>query len=133
MLDQPFQRLPRQIKAIKFGVTPLQFGDNTQGLRVMIEAACRCQAFIQYVLPGMAKRRVAEIMGERQSFGQILIQPQGPRQCPRDLRHLDGMGQAGAEMVAFMGHKNLRFMGEAAESGGMDNAVPVALKIAAWG
>ena len=81
----------------------------------------------------MAKGRVAKIMGEGQRFRQILIQPQGPRQCPRDLCNLNGMCQAGAKMVAFMGDKNLRFMSEAAESGGMDNAVPVALKIAACG
>ena len=46
----------------------------------------------------------------------------------RDLRDLDRVGQARAEMVALVVDEHLRLVGEAAEGGGMDDAVAVALE-----
>ena len=59
----------------------------------MLEAV-RAQ-LIQRALPGMAKRRVAQIMGKADRFGQIFVQPQGAGNGPRDLRDLQRMGQSG--------------------------------------
>ena len=45
-----------------------------------------------------------------------------------DLRDLDRVGEAGAEMVALVVDEHLRLVGEAAEGGRMDDAVAVALE-----
>ena len=39
MFGDPFQRFPSQVQPVPFGIMALQIGDDTNGLRVMIETA----------------------------------------------------------------------------------------------
>ena len=71
---------------------------------------------------------MAEIVAERDRLGEIVVEPKRPGERARDLRHLDRVGQAGAEMVALVMDEHLRLVGEAAEGGRMDDAVAVALE-----
>jgi len=71
---------------------------------------------------------VAEIMGQRQCLGQILVQTKIQRQASGDLCHFKAVGQPGAEMVAAGRDKDLGFMHKPAQGGGMNNPVTVALK-----
>jgi hypothetical protein len=48
-----------------------------------------------------------------------------------DLCDFDAVGQAGAEQVAFVIDEDLRLVFEPAEGGGVDDAVTVALELAA--
>ena len=73
----------------------------------------------------MAERRMAEIMGQRAGFREILVKAQRPRQRARDLGHFEGVGQAGAIVVALMIGEYLRLVGKAAECGGMDDPVAI--------
>jgi len=59
-------------------------------------------------------------MGQSQGFSQILIKAKDTGNGPCDLGDFDGMGEPGAVVIAFMIHKNLGFMLEAPEGGGMD-------------
>src|ERR1700684_4443679 len=79
----------------------------------------------------MAERRMAEIVGQRQRLGQILIDAERPRQRPRHLRDFERMGEPGAVVVALVKHDDLRLVLEAAERGRMDDAVAVAAEGAA--
>ena len=79
----------------------------------------------------MAERAVAEVVGERQGLGQVLVEPEHPRQRSRNLRHLEAVGQPGAEMVTLEIDQHLGLVLEPAERGGMNNPIPVALKGAA--
>ena len=54
-----------------------------------------------------------------------------PGERARDLRHLDGVGEAGAEMIALVIDEHLGLVGEAAEGGRMDDPVAVALELGA--
>ena len=72
-------------------------------------------------------------MRQRQRLGQIIVKLKAARQRPRNLRHLDRMGQAGAVMVTLILHKDLRFIGQTPEGGRMDDAVTIAAKFAARG
>ena len=45
--------------------------------RCAIEAAIGPHLGVQRLLAGMAERRVAEIVGERHGFGEILVEAQG--------------------------------------------------------
>ena len=128
VLYQAVERLPAQIEAVEFGVVPFQFGDEPQGVAVVVEAAEAVQARIERVLAGMPEGRVAEIMAERDRFGQVLVEPKGAGQRAGELRDFYRMGETGAEMIALVVHEHLRLVGKPPERRGMDDAVAVALE-----
>ena len=131
MLDQSFERLPGQIEPVEGRVAALQRGHDAQGLRIVIEAAeCR-EAVVERALAGMAERRMAEIVGQRQRLGEILVQSERAGERARHLRHFERVGEPRAVMVAFVEHEHLGLVLEAAEGGRMDDAVAVAAEGAA--
>ena len=71
---------------------------------------------------------MAQIVRQGDGFGQVFVQTQGAGDGAGDLRHFQRMRQAGAEMVFFGIDKDLRFVFQAAEGFGMQDAVAVALK-----
>ena len=80
-------------------------------------------------LTGVPEWRVAEIVGERDGFGEILIKAQLPRYRAGDLRHLQRMGEPIAIVIALVHHKHLRLVGETAEGGRMQDSVAVAREL----
>ena len=128
MFDQAFQRLEAQVEPVEIGVAALELGDDAQAVAVVVEAAERRHAGVERVFAGMAERRMAEVMAERDRLGEVFVEPKRLGQRAGDLRDLDRMGQPGAEMVALVMHEDLRLVGEAAKGGGMDDAVAVALE-----
>ena len=51
----------------------------------------------------------------------------------RDLRHFQGMGQAGAVVIPLVRHEHLGLFFQAAEGGGMDDPIPIPRKWRAGG
>ncbi len=109
----------------------LELGDDAQSMAVVVEAAVGGHAGVKRLLAGMAEGGVAEVVGERHRLGEIVVEPERARKRPGDLRHLDRMGQPGAEMVALVMDEHLGLVGETAEGGRMDDAVAVALEFGA--
>jgi iron-sulfur cluster insertion protein len=128
VLDEPRQRRLGQVEAVERGIVALEFGDDAQSVTVMVEAAMLGHTGVERVLTGMPEGRMAEIVAKRDRFGQIVVEPQGPGDRARDLRHLDGVGEAGAEMVALVMDEHLGLVGETAEGGRMDDAVAIPLE-----
>src|SRR5262247_4765583 len=126
VLDQPFQRLPGQVQSVESGIAPLERGHHPQRLRIVIEAAASGEAAVERALAGMAKRRMAEVVGERQRLPQILVEPERARERACNLRDLQRMGQTGAKMIAFMKDEDLGLVREPPESARMDDAVAIA-------
>ena len=79
----------------------------------------------------MAERRMAEIVGQRQRLGQVLVEAQLARDGAGDLRHLQRVRQPRAVVVALVEHEHLRLVGEPPEGRRMQDAVAVALERAA--
>ena len=131
MLDQALQGLPGEVEAVIVRVAPLEAGHDAQRLGVVVEAAEARHALVEGVLARMAEGRMAEVVGERQRLGQVLVEAEGAGERPGDLADLDGVGQPGAEMVALVIDEDLRLVLEPPEGGGMDDPVPVALELAA--
>lgn len=135
MLQDAFAGLEAQVQAVELGVALFQFVDHAQALQIVLEAArLRRQlahAGVELVLPGMAERRVPQIMRQRDGLGEILRNPQAARQRARDLGHFQAVGQAGAEQVAFVVDEDLGLVFQAPERIGMDDAIPVALELGA--
>lgn len=70
----------------------LQLLDDAQRLAVVFKAAVILHGRIERILAGVAERRVAEIVGQRDSFGQILMQSHRAADRAGDLGHLDRVG-----------------------------------------
>ena len=79
----------------------------------------------------MTERRVTEIVRQRGSLGQVLIEPKRASQRAGDLRDLQRVREPGAVVVALVRNEDLGLVRKAAEGGGMDDAVAVAPEIAA--
>jgi hypothetical protein len=133
VLDQPLQGLPGEVEPVIGRIAALQAGHDPERLGVVVEAAEPRHALVQGILARMAEGRMAEVVGEGQGLGQILVEPEGAGERPGDLADLDGVGQAGAEVIALMVDENLGLVLEPPEGGGMDDPVPVALELAAGG
>ena len=131
VLDDAFERLPGQVEPVEIGIAVFQRGHDPQRLGIMVEAAMRLQAGIQRPLAGVAERRVAEVMGQRQRLGEVLVEPELARQRAGDLGHFQGMRQAGAVMIALVEHEHLGLVLEPAKGGGMDHPVAIPAKRAA--
>ncbi len=102
-------------------------------LRVVIEAAEAFEAVVERALAGVAEGRMAEIVRKRRRLRQVLVEPERARERAGDLHDFERVGEPGAEMVALVIDEHLRLVGEAAEGGGMDDAVAIAPEVVARG
>ena len=127
MLDDAFERLPGEVQPAEGGIAVLQMRHDAQALRVMVEAADGLHGLVQRVLAGMAERRVAEVVGQREGLDQVFVQVERAGHRARDLRDLQAVRQPRAVMVALVVDEDLRLMDQPAERGRMDDAVAVAL------
>ena len=131
VLDDAFQRFPGQVQAVEIGIAMFQRGHDPQGLGIVVEAAMILQAAVERALAGVAERRMAEVVRQRQCLREILVEAELPRQRAGDLSDFERMGQPGAIMIALMEHEHLGLVFEAAERGGVDHPVAVAPERAA--
>ena len=54
---------------------------------------------IESLFSGVGERRMADVVHQRERFGQVFIQPEHTGHGAGDLRDLDRVGQAVAEMI----------------------------------
>ena len=92
----------------------------------MVEASPPREAFVERALAGVAERRVAKIVGERQCLGEVLVEPQRAGERTGDLRNFERMGQARAIVIALVKHENLGLVFKAPERCRMNDAITVA-------
>ena len=128
VLEDAFARLEGQVQAVEGAVVLFQLVDHAQALQVVLEAAVVLHAFVEHVLADVAERRVAEVVGQRRGFDQVLVQAQAARQGAPDLGHFDRVRQARAEQVALVVQEDLGFVFQPAKGRGVDDAVAVARK-----
>ena len=129
VLDQPGQRRLRQVEPVELGILAFELGDDAKRVAVVVEAAMLGHAGVERVLAGMPKGRVPKVVAERDGLGEVVVELERASEGARDLRHLDRVGEAGAEMIALVIDEHLGLVGEAAESGRMDDPVAVALEV----
>ena len=81
-----------------------------------------------HALAGVAERRVAEIVAERDRLGQLLVQAQDLGDGAGDLRHLERVRQPRAVVIAGRREEHLRLVLQPAERLAVDDAIAIALK-----
>ena len=79
----------------------------------------------------VTKRGMTDIVGKANGFHQIFIRAERASNRATNLSHFDGVGQAGAVIVAFVINKNLSLVLKPAKSRGVDNPFSVALEACA--
>src|ERR1700733_15617139 len=132
VLDNPFAYLKGQIEAAKSGVAKLEVFSNSQRVQIVVEKESmlphRC---IQRLLPGMPKRRMPNVMHQRQCLDQIRIETKLRGNRTRYLRDLNRVGEAVAKMIGVPPRKDLRLRLESTKRPGMHHAIAIALKVIA--
>jgi len=78
-------------------------------------------------LAGVAAGPVAAVVAQRDGLGERHVEATGAGDAGRHLRHLEGVGEPGAEVVGGE-DEDLRLAGEAAERGRVQDPVAVAFE-----
>ena len=91
----------------------------------MAEAALH--PVVQSPFSRVAEGGVPQVVPQGDRLGQILVEPERPRDGAGDLGNLERMGEPGAVMIPLRGKENLRFVFEAAEGLAVQDPVAVPL------
>ena len=76
MLDDALAHFERQVQARETRVAVLEGLDDAESVEVVIEAIAEAAHLpVQLVFTGVGKGRMADVMAEREGFGQVVIQP----------------------------------------------------------
>src|SRR5690606_14020224 len=133
MLEYAFAGFKTQIEPVERPIALLEFVHYAQALQVVLEAAGirreLAHAGVQRILAGVAERRVAKVMGQRNRFDEVFVQAQRARQRAGDLRHFETVGEARAKQIAFMVDENLGLVLEPPKGTGVDDAIAVTLEL----
>ncbi len=129
MLGEAFEGFVSEVQTIECCVATLQLGDDAQGLGVVVETAVSGHLRVQDLLTGMAEAGVAKVVSEGHRLGEILVEAQRTGECASELPDLDRVGEPGAVVVALVRHEHLRLLRQAAERGGVDDAVAIPLEV----
>jgi hypothetical protein len=97
----------------------------------VLKTAMLTHTGMKSLLPGMTKRGMSKIVGERNSLGKVFIEAEHPADAARDLRHLDTVRQAGSKQIAFVVDEDLSLVFKPPKGRGVDDTVTVSLKITA--
>jgi hypothetical protein len=102
--------------------------DDPQALAVVLEMAVLGHLLGQRAFAGVAKGRVAQVVGQGDRLGEVLVGPQRPGQRAGHLGHLQRVGQPRAEVVLLVRHEDLGLVVQPAERRAVDHPVAVALE-----
>jgi len=131
MFSQTFQYFKCQVQTRKLWIRIFEELHDPQALAVVIEPTVSAHTFGEHLFSGVAKRRMAQVMGECNCFREVFVQSQCTRDCAADGGHLDRMSQPGAQMVTGPIQEDLRFVLEPAKGPRMNDACAISLKFCA--
>lgn len=135
VLEETLEDLLLQVQAGERAAMFFKERHDPVRLLVVLEAVypepCRrvlAHPRMEGVFAAVAEGRMSEIVRERDALGQILIEPQRPREVSADLCDLHRVREAGAEMVSFTRRENLRFALESSECLRVKDPIAIALE-----
>src|SRR6185312_16371294 len=104
--------------------------DHPQRLLVVAEppAEARLQHLVQRLLARVPEGRMPQVMAVSDRLGQVLVQPQRPRDRSRDPAGLERVREPGAVVVTLRCDENLGLVLQPAKALGMHHPVAIALK-----
>src|SRR5436305_4054494 len=126
MVQHPVANLPREVQPASI---VLEMLDDSERLLRMTERAPEERG--ERLLPEVSERSVAQIVPERDGFGEILVEPQRASDRSSDVADIERVRQPHAVVVALGREEHLRLVLETAERFGVDDPVAVALEAGA--
>jgi len=120
-----------EVEAIEFRVFDLELFNDAKALVAPTEATRILHELVEGVLDGMAERGMAEIPGEGDGLGEVFVEAEGTAEGTGEGGDLDGVGEAGTDVVAGAVEWDLSFVFEATKSGAVNDAFAVSLKFGA--
>ena len=126
VVEDAVAHLKGQIEAAPF---LFEHVDDAQRLHVVRKTVRR--QTVQHPLARMAEGSMAQVVPEGDRLGKVFVQSQAAGNGTGDLRHVDGVRHAGAEVISFRRKKDLRLVFQPQKRLAVDDAVAVALKIGA--
>src|SRR5258708_19763846 len=101
MLDDAFAHLKRKIQTRKIQIALLELFDNAQRVQVVIErATVGTHKRVQLPLSRVTKRRMADVVYQRECLGKLGVEPQGGGHRAGNLRHFQRVRQTIPKLVA---------------------------------
>src|SRR5215831_17801539 len=117
MFDDAFADLEGEVESPKSSVALLEIFHNAQRVQVVIEGkTVLAHRGVERLFPGVAERRMADVVNERQDFGEIYVQRECSGNGSGDLRDFQCMGQAVAEVIGVAAGEDLGFGFQTPES-----------------
>src|SRR6476646_6549707 len=100
MLDDPFADLEGQVKTVETRVAPLQMVHDAKCVPVVLEAVPEmAHLAIELFFADVSKRRMTEIVRERESLGEFFVEAEGDSYGTGYLGDFDRVGQAIAKVI----------------------------------
>ncbi len=127
MFDERLAHFKRQIQPRELRVAFFQLIDAAEAVKVVVESAVRLQTFVECVFPGVAERRVADVVGQRDGFSEVFVEPQPAGDGAGDLRDFERMRESRAVVIVDGGDEDLCLAGHTAERGAVNDSLAVAL------
>jgi len=101
---------------------------DAEPLAIVIKTTVGRHGLCQDPFPGVTKRGVAQVVGQRDTLCQILIQTKLPGNGSRDLRAFQRVREAISVVIPFKVYEYLGFVLQPTERGRVDDPIPIALK-----
>jgi len=117
-----------EVEAIKFGVFDLELFNDAEALVTPTEATGVLHELVEGVFDGMTEGGMTEISGEGDGLGEVFVEAEGTAEGTGEGGDLDGVGEAGTNVVAGAVEWDLGFVFEATKSGAVNDAFAVSLK-----
>src|SRR5260370_33639501 len=122
MLDDAFAPLKRKIQARKIQKALLELFDNAQRVQVVIERTAEgMHERVQLPLSRVTKRRMADVVHQRECLGKLGVEAQGGGHRAGNLRHFQRVGQTIPKVVGEARSEYLVLGVQAAESAGLND------------
>ena len=128
VLEDALARLVAEVESAETRVALFEQVDDAQRLAIVVEAAVVAHQAVERAFAGVTERRVTEVVRQRDRLGEILVEPQRPRDGARDLRAFERVREPVAVVIALVVHEDLRLVLEAAEGVRVEHAVAIALE-----
>src|SRR5258708_18313479 len=100
MLDDAFAHFKREIQTRIIEIALFELFDDAQRVQIVIErGAAPTHQFVELAFTGVAEGRMADVVNKRERFGKLGVQSECGSNRAGNLRDLESVRQAIAEMV----------------------------------
>jgi hypothetical protein len=123
MVRDAVAHFPREVQSL---TVIFEDVDNSQALLIVVESAG--YKVIEYTLASVPERGMTQVVSQRDSLGQLLVELQHLGNRPGNLGNFERVRQPRSIVIAGRREKDLRLVFQPAKSLRVDDPVPIPLK-----